>query len=62
MLTECVDSSIIGSYIELGIITHMSVELHLLEGGCRIRSLLRCNYCVFVWVHCVAWLIYSVSH
>jgi len=46
MLTECVDYSIIGSYIELGINTHMSVELLLLEGGCIIHSLLRCNYCV----------------
>ena len=29
----CVVSSIIGSYIELGIITRMSVELLLLEGA-----------------------------
>jgi hypothetical protein len=36
MLTECVDSSIIGSYIELGINTDMSVERLWLEGGCRI--------------------------
>jgi len=36
MLTDCVDSSIIGSYIELGIITDMSVERLWLEGGCRI--------------------------
>ena len=33
MLTECVVSSIIESHVELGIITHMSVELLLLEGG-----------------------------
>ena len=57
-----VDLSFIGNYIELGINNHMSAELLLLEGGCRIRSLLRCNYCVFVWVHCVAWRKYSVSH
>jgi len=29
MLTECVVSSITGSYLELGIFTHMSVELLL---------------------------------
>ena len=49
MLTECEDSIISGSYIELGINNHMSAELLLLEWGCRIRSLLPCNYCVFVF-------------
>ena len=33
ILTECVDSSITGSYVELGIISHTSVELLLLEGA-----------------------------
>ena len=33
MLTGCGDSSITGSYVELGISTHMSVELLLLEGA-----------------------------
>jgi len=33
MLTECVVSSIIGSYAELGVFTHMSIELLLLEGA-----------------------------
>ena len=36
MLTKCVVSSITGSYVELGIITHMSVELLLLEGAVEI--------------------------
>jgi len=33
MLTKCVVSSIAGSYVELGIFTHMSVQLPLLEGA-----------------------------
>jgi len=33
MLTECVVSSIVGSCVELGIFTHISVELPLLEGA-----------------------------
>ena len=33
VLTECVVSSITGNYVELGIFTHMSVELPLLEGA-----------------------------
>jgi len=33
MLTECVVSSIIWSYVELGTFTHMYVELLLLKGG-----------------------------
>ena len=36
MLTECEVSSITESYVELGIITHMSVELLLLEGAVEI--------------------------
>jgi len=33
ILTVCVVSGITGSYVELGIFTHMSVELPLLEGA-----------------------------
>ena len=38
MLTVCVVSSTVRSYIELGIFTHMSVELPLLGGGCCIEN------------------------
>ena len=60
MLTECVDSSIIGSYIELGINTDMSVEVLWLEGGCRICSLLRCIYSYNIFMFEIKYVYFSI--
>ena len=61
-VTECVDSIISGSYIELGINTHMSVELLLLEWGCRILVFFLVTTVYLCSVRCVVWRKYSVSH
>jgi len=48
MLTECVVSSITGSYAKLGVFTHMSVEFPLLKGAvllCRKCSIFMSSLC-----------------
>jgi len=60
MLTDCVDSRIIGSYIELGINTDMSVELLWLKGGCRIRSLILCNYSYIIFMFKTKYINFSI--
>ena len=57
-------SSITENYVELGNFFYCHLSSCRCWRGllCRNCSLLRCNYCVFVLVHCVAWRKYSISH